>query len=86
MEIDNTEKSILQKLIFAESFDNILAECRDVAPSNVISDILKFLLHHKLIVAIPAENKGKPGFLFDSDNMHNFNYRITSRGLKVLKF
>ncbi|NUM32262.1 MAG: hypothetical protein HUU47_08060 [Bacteroidetes bacterium] len=86
MEIDETEKAILQKLIFAESYENILNDCKELAPVNVISDILKFLLHHKLIVAITLENEGKTGFFFDSDNMTGYQYRITAKGLKQLNF
>lgn len=86
MEIDKTEKEVLQKMIFAESYDNILNDCKETAPANVITDILKYLLHHKLIVAIPIEKGGKSGYLFDSDNMHDYQYRITSRGIKMLNF
>lgn len=85
MEIDFTEKNILQKLIFAENYENILLECKQLAPDNVITDILKMFLHHKLIVAIPIGKSEKSGFMFDSDKMNQYTYRITAKGLKIIE-
>ena len=85
MEIDNIEKSILQKMIFSESFENLLNDCSKIAPANVVKDILKMLLHHKLVVATPIGKVQKSGFMFDSDNMQCYTYRITAKGLKKLE-
>jgi hypothetical protein len=86
MDLDNIEKGVLEKLIFEERFENILAECRHLALPNVINDALKYLIQHKLVVAkILSENKkSKAGYMYDSDKMKDYTYQATAKGLKHL--
>lgn len=87
MDLDNVEKGVLEKLIFEETFENILEECRELALPNVISDVLKYLIQHKLVVAkVPLGNKkSKPGFMYDSDRMSDYTYQATAKGIKHLQ-
>jgi len=86
MELDALEKAVLEKLIFEESFDNILLECRDIALPNVISDILKYLIQNKCVVAkVPSENKkSKAGFMYDTDRMKDYTYQATAKGIRFI--
>ena len=86
IELDLVEKGVLEKLIFEETFENILQECRDLALPNVITDVLKYLIQHKLVVAkYPAETKkSKPGFMYDSDRMKDYTYQATAKGIRHL--
>lgn len=81
------EMAVLEKLIFEESFENILIECRELALPTVISDILKYLIQHKLVVAkVPqAGTRSKSGFFYDSDNMNDYLYQATTKGVKILE-
>lgn len=90
MELEPLEKEIISKLIFDEHFENIIADCKSLAIPTVIADILKYLIHHKLVVAkyhvepVQGRSKSKSGFMYDSDRMKDYTYRITSKGIKCL--
>ena len=86
MDLDLVEKGVLEKLIFEEHFENIVSECSSLALPNVINDILKYLIQHKLVVAkLPSETKkSKSGFMYDSDRMKDYTYQATAKGLKHL--
>lgn len=80
---EQLEVKILEHLIFEETIDHILDECKTVAPSNVIIRILKQLLHQKQVVArtpVPGRSS-KPGFIYDSDKMDDYTYQATAKGL-----
>ena len=84
MELDTLETDVLEKLIFEETFDNILAECKTLAAPGVIADVLKYLIQHKLVVAkFPLENKKtKAGFMYDTDHMRDYTYQATAKGVR----
>ncbi len=90
MKLDVLEKEVISKLIFEEHFENIINECKPLALPTIIADILKYLIHHKLVVAkYPIEphigpSKAKSGFMFDSDRMRDYTYQITAKGIKSL--
>ena len=87
MEPDLLERAVLDKLIFDESYENLLMECRSLAKPNVLTDVLKLLIQHKLVVAKPVQDgeRAKPGFMYDSDHMHDYTYRATAKGVKFLQ-
>lgn len=86
MELDLLEKGVLEKLIFEETYESILLECKSLALPNVISDILKYLIQHKCVVAkVVLENKkSKAGFMYDSDRMKDYTYQATAKGIRFL--
>lgn len=88
MDLDNVEKGVLEKLIFEERFENIIQECKELALPNVIADVLKYLIQHKLVVAkYPTETKkSKAGFMYDSDRMKDYTYQATAKGIKCLNY
>lgn len=86
IELDLVEKGVLEKLIFEETFENIIQESKDLALPNVIADVLKYLIQHKLVVAkYPTETKkSKAGFMYDSDRMKDYTYQATAKGIRHL--
>jgi len=85
-ELDPIALGVLEKLIFEEAFDHILQECKDLANSNVIADVLKYLIQHKLVIAkLPLENRrSKAGFMYDTDRMGDYKYQATAKGIKYI--
>jgi len=86
MELDVLESEVLEKLIFEETFDNILTECKSLAVPGVVADVLKYLIQHKLVVAkFPHQNRSKAGFMYDTDHMRDYSYQATAKGIKHFK-
>lgn len=79
--ITKTESSILEQLVFDETFDTIQAETG--LQFGELRDDLTKLLNDGLIEVI---NKEKSQFTyFDSDRPQLFSYRATRTGLNALK-
>jgi len=86
IELEALEIAVLEKLIFDERFENILADCKELAKPSIIEDVLKYLIQYKLVMSRYAEGgkPSKPGFMYDSDHMHDYTYQISAKGLKCL--
>jgi len=82
-ELDPVAQGVLEKLLFEETFDHILEECKEIAAPNVIADVLKYLIQHRLVVAKwPLSNKkSKSGFMYDTDRMNDYVYQVSTKGL-----
>lgn len=81
-DLDEVEFEVLNVLYFVEPLDKILAEVNH--PSNIVIDVLKSLIHKKLVVAMLWDEKNqdyKRSFIYDSDNMHAYSYLATKEGL-----
>ncbi len=81
-ELDDIEYDILNCLYFVESFDKILEEVAQ--PPSVVGDVLKTLIHKKMVVAMKWEEEKqdyKRSFIYDSDNMNAYAYLATKDGL-----
>jgi len=82
MEISQIELDVLNCVYFVESFDKILEEV--AAPSPVVADVIKTLIHKKMIVSMQwdeAKQDYVRSFIYDSDNMSAYAYLITKEGL-----
>lgn len=86
MELEAIEKTVLEKLIFDERFENILADCKELAKPSIVEDVLKYLIQHKLVMSRYAGGgkPSKPGFMYDSDHMHDYTYQISAKGLRYI--
>ncbi|MFY0673619.1 MAG: hypothetical protein JXQ87_09445 [Bacteroidia bacterium] len=83
--LDTIEKDVLERLTFEEKLDHLLEEVNE--PRPVVIDVLKGLLTKDMVQAYSFdENTGKatPTPFYDSDNMGEFMYRITTKGLDAL--
>lgn len=81
-ELDDIEYEILNSLYFVEPFEKLLEEVNQ--PPSVIGDVLKTLIHKKMVVAMKWDETVqdyKRSFIYDSDNMHAYSYLATKEGL-----
>ena len=85
MELDSVDMQILNSLTFPEPFEILLEEVK--TPEKIIGDSLKVLMDKGLVQAL-SENeltqKWERGFFYNSDNMHDYRYQITTKGLDLL--
>lgn len=82
--ISKSERSVLEQLIFPESFDNILEETG--LQYGELRDDLINLLSFRFVEAY--KNDGKRAELtsfYDSDNLQDFTFRATKKGLSAIK-
>ena len=80
-EPDVLERQVLSRLIFPERFDALLEETR--IPENILGDILRQLLHHRLVSAVPAE-EGTSVF-YDVDDLRLYRYRLSRKGYDFIQ-
>lgn len=79
------EREILSLLTFPESFNSILDEVKSGQSAPVVADALKNLITDKWVVPLNRETgKANPGAVYDTDDMHQFNYRATTKGLDLI--
>ncbi len=83
--ITESQRRILEQLIFAESFDHIQMETG--LSYGEMRDDLTTLMHHNMIEVFESDggNMGRKVRHFDNDNPAAFFYRATKSGLGVLK-
>jgi hypothetical protein len=82
MVISQIEWDVLNCVYFVETFDKILEEVS--APSPVVADVIKTLIHKKMIVSMQWDEIKQDylrSFMYDSDNMNAYAYLITKEGL-----
>ena len=80
VELDELEISILKCLLFTESFERIVEECKVTDDKNIVADGLKSLLKHKLVRPMNLKNgEFKSSIVYDSDKMHAFHYQATAK-------
>jgi hypothetical protein len=84
--MNSLEHEILSLLTFPESFESILEEVKTNYPAPVVADALKNLITDKWVVPLNRETGiANPGAVYDTDDMHQFDYRATSKGLDLLE-
>ncbi|MBC7424946.1 MAG: hypothetical protein H7321_00305 [Bacteroidia bacterium] len=81
--MEKLEKEILVLLIFAETFASIRDEVSE-KNAGIVADELKNMIVKSWVVPV-KDNESESGFIFDSDNMNSFKYRITAAGIDALE-
>jgi hypothetical protein len=79
------ERKILSSLLFAEEFDSVMEEVKE--SEFLVADVLKQLIQQKLVTPMKLNEKNgdyEPSFMYDSDNMRAYRYRVTAEGLKFI--
>jgi hypothetical protein len=80
--LTDVEFEILNVIYFVEPFDKIVEEVN--IPENILADALKFLIDHKLAVAMRWDEHKHDytrSFIYDTDNMRAYAYLVTKDGL-----
>lgn len=82
--ITNTERQVLEKLIFPETFQDILEET-GLLYGELRDDLIN-LISYRLIEAYERSgNKIALTSFYDADNLQDFTFRATSKGLAEIK-
>ena len=69
MELDSVDMQILNSLIFPEPFDILIEEVKGLVQALSKNELTQ---------------KWEKGFFYNSDNMHDYRYQITTKGLDLL--
>lgn len=79
-----SEKKVLARLIFPESYDVLLEETE--LPTGALRDDLINLINYRLIEVVNTERTSISGTSFyDADNLQDFSFRATKTGLKHIR-
>lgn len=83
--INSLGESILNLLLFEETFDHILDDLKPIK-QNVIQDEIKSLIVLDLIKPVKDLDSLKTsGIIYNSDNLREFSYKITAKGISYLE-
>lgn len=78
-----SEKKILDRLIYPESFD-IIQEETELEYGEIRDDLINLMSHHLVEVVDPEQPEAGRTIFSDSDNLKKFTFRITKSGIKHL--
>ncbi|WP_020402036.1 hypothetical protein [Gracilimonas tropica] len=80
-----SERKILDRLIFPESFD-VIQEETELAYGEIRDDIIN-LMNSRLIEVVDSDHSPADNSIqwFDSDNIKESTFRITKSGIKHMK-
>lgn len=79
------EKKVLTSLIFTESFETIIEETKE--SRYLVAEVLKWLIKKRYVSPMQLnDTKGEyePTYMYDTDNMRAYHYRMTADGLRFL--
>ena len=82
----SSEKQILERLIFTESYEVLLDETG--LHIGALRDDLINLINYRLIEVIHSDNSSisvNGVSFYDSDNLHELSFRATKMGLKYIR-
>ncbi len=83
VKLTNSEKSILRELIFAEPFEHIQDET-GLTFGEIRDDLIK-LINLGFIEVFEKSTSRSVSPFYDSDNIDQFSFKATSRGLKSIQ-
>lgn len=78
-----SERKILDRLIFPETFD-IIQEETELEYGEIRDDLINLMSHHLVEVVDPDQPESGDTIFSDADNLKNFTFRITNSGIKHL--
>ena len=78
-----SEKAVIERLIFPESYHVILDETGSSA--GALRDDLINLINYHLIEVVDPETGNPDSNFYDADNLQDFSYRATKTGLKHMR-
>ncbi|MEP1152146.1 MAG: hypothetical protein JXR20_10880 [Balneola sp.] len=82
--LTKSERTIIERLIFPESFDVIMEETG--FKFGELRDDIMNLVNYRFVEVVNIEtDKDSKMFFYDSDNIRDFSFRATKIGLKSIK-
>lgn len=82
--ISKTEKRVLEKLIFPEKYQDILEET-DLLHGELRDDLINLLSFGFIEAYERSGNKISLTSFYDTDNLQDFTFQATSKGLGEIK-
>lgn len=82
--ITDSEQQVLNKLIYPETFQNILDEI-DHSYGELRDDLINLLSYHMIEAYERSGSKISLTSFYDADNLQDFTFRATSKGLSKIK-
>jgi len=79
--VTRTQQAILRNLLYPEPYNRLLDETS--VDAGTLRDELISLINHGF-VEVYDEEKGTGTRFYDSDQLHLFQFRATSKGLKSI--
>lgn len=83
IQLTPSERQILERTLYAESFDRLLEETGLDAGS--LRDDLNHLVSLRLIQVCRMEGERKPVSFYDLDHLGRFAFRATGSGLRAMQ-
>lgn len=82
--ITKSEQQVLNKLIYPETFQDILDET-GLLYGELRDDLINLLSYHLIEAYERSGNKISLTSFYDADNLQDFTFRATSKGLSKIK-
>ena len=79
-----SEKKVLEKLIFPESFDSIMEET-GLQYGELRDDLINLMSFGFIEAYVKSGERIILSTFYDSDNLQDFTYRATKKGLSAIK-
>jgi hypothetical protein len=84
-ELSDLAKEIIALLVFEETYGNIVAELSH-ASHYAVADEVKILIGKDIVKPCKDLHTGKTsGFIYDSDHMKDYSFRLTAKGMTLLE-
>ena len=81
--ISASEKKILNRLLFPESFD-VIQEETDLQFGEIRDDLINLMSYHLIEVVDPDKPEPSGTSFYDADNIKNYSFRATKSGMKYI--
>lgn len=79
-----SEKQVLARLIFPESYDVILEET-GLAAGSLRDDLINLINYRLVEIVDPASRSISGSSFYDADNLQEYSFRATKLGIKHIR-
>ena len=85
--MDSAKKSIIDFLIFKESFDDLVSDLSSSMNEKMLTALMRELIEDGYVQSFVELEDGsfKESFGHDADNMRSYVYQATAKGIGVLQ-
>jgi hypothetical protein len=85
--MDKAKKSIIDCLIFKESFDDLLTELSSFMNEKMLTALMRELIEDGYVQSFAEKEDGRftESFGHDADDMRGYVYQATAKGINILQ-
>ncbi|MBL7838277.1 MAG: hypothetical protein JNM67_12230 [Bacteroidetes bacterium] len=84
-QLEKLSERILSLLIYEEQFETIINELRDEKAAYVADELKMLIVKDYIRPCRDIVNDVRSGFLYDSDQLDNYSFTLTGKGLAYLE-